>query len=63
MFNKYLRCTHHALGIGNTTENGQTKIPGPVETIFQKQETKKVSTKCSLLVISVKETNAAGMET
>jgi len=34
-----------------------------VEIIFQKQETKKLSTKCSLLVISVKETNAAGMET
>ena len=63
LFNKYLWCTHHALGIGNTTENGQTKIPGPVEIIFQKQETKKLSTKCSLLVISVKETNAAEMET
>lgn len=35
LFNKYLWCTHHALGIGNTTENGQTKIPGPVEIIFQ----------------------------
>ena len=49
------------LGIGNTTGNGQTKIAGPVEIIFQKQETKKVSTICSFK--SVKETNAAGMET
>lgn len=63
LFNKYLWCTHHALGIGNTTENGQTKIPGPVEIIFQEQETKKVNTKCSSLAISVRETNAAGTET
>ena len=61
MFNKYLCLTHYVLGIGNTTGNGQTKIAGPVEIIFQKQETKKVSTICSFK--SVKETNAAGMET